>query len=71
MNKDMISIMIVDDEPIFIEEIKRLYDFEANGFDLVSEASNGKDALEIFDRYKPCLLYTSFRSEQREVFDIS
>ncbi|MBU9729093.1 response regulator transcription factor [Diplocloster modestus] len=53
MNKDMISIMIVDDEPIFIEEIKRLYDFEANGFDLVSEASNGKDALEIFDRYKP------------------
>ena len=48
-----ISVMIVDDESLYIDEIKLLYPFRDHGFDLVCTASNGKDALEKFHRYSP------------------
>ncbi len=53
-----ISVMIVDDESLYIDEIKLLYPFRDHGFDLVCTASNGKDALEKFHRYSPQVVIT-------------
>ncbi len=44
----MHRVMVVDDEPIVRLALKSLADWESHGFDLCFEASNGKQALEIF-----------------------
>lgn len=56
--KSPISVMIVDDESLYIDEIKLLYSFQDHGFDLVCTASNGKDALEKFHQYAPQVVIT-------------
>ena len=44
----MITIMIVDDMPIFLEYLRGCIDWEAYGFSICCEARDGKDALDSF-----------------------
>lgn len=43
----MLKVLLVDDEPYVLEGLKVMLDWEAHGFRICGEASNGEDALEI------------------------
>ncbi len=49
----MKKIMIVDDSMIVRMNLKRI--FERNGYLVVAEAANGKDAIEKYTKYHPDL----------------
>jgi DNA-binding NarL/FixJ family response regulator len=50
-----IRIVIADDHPIVRDGLRRLVEYEP-GFELVGEASNGVDALEVLAKTKPDVL---------------
>lgn len=51
-------ILIVDDEVLVRQGIKHLLNWESEGFSIVGEASNGKEALEMVDRLSPHIVIT-------------
>ena len=59
MNK--ISVMIVDDEKLAVEDLLDIYDWEGNGFEIVATASNGKQALAKFTKLLPNLVITDIK----------
>jgi len=42
-----VKVLIVDDDRIIREDVRRLINWESNGYELIADASNGKEALEI------------------------
>ena len=54
-------LMLVDDEPEIREGMKEIVDWEACGFQLVSEADNGLDALMLAEQTRPDLVITDVR----------
>ncbi|QJC51425.1 response regulator transcription factor [Paenibacillus albicereus] len=52
------NVLIVDDELLARQGIKHLLDWESEGFRIVGEASNGKEALELIERLSPHILIT-------------
>ncbi len=52
------KVLLVDDEKLERILISRGYDWEANGFEIVGEASCGEEALEFFDRKEPDIVFT-------------
>lgn len=57
----MISVMIVDDEPFIREGLKVVINWEEQGFHIVAEASNGKEALAILEEKEVDLIITDIR----------
>ena len=53
--------IIVDDEAIVRNDLKRLIDWEAAGFTIVGEASNGKDGIALFYSLQPELVITDIK----------
>lgn len=49
----MYKVFIVDDEPIIVEGLKYLFDWEGNGLEVIGEANDGESALEQL-RDNPC-----------------
>ncbi len=49
----MISVMIVDDMPIFREYLKEAIDWSHYGFEICCEAKNGQEALELMEVHEP------------------
>ncbi len=49
----MKKILIIDDEFIFRQGLRYLLDWEACGYTIVSEASNGQEGLAALEKYKP------------------
>lgn len=49
----MIRVLIIDDEYIMRQGLKYMINWEQESFEIVGEASNGKDALELIDELKP------------------
>ena len=43
----MIRVMIVDDEPLILDGLTYLLDWETLGFEVVAKARNGREALEL------------------------
>mgnify|MGYP000846034872 FL=1 len=58
---DEITVMLVDDEKLFIENLLSIYDWNSNGFNIVSAASNGKQALKQFQKFHPQVVITDIR----------
>ena len=52
-----LRILVVDDEPFVCDAVKMMLTFDGH---LVETASNGKDALEMFDKGKFDLVITDF-----------
>jgi two-component system response regulator YesN len=50
------KILIVDDEYLLRQGIKHLVDWEKEGFTIVGEASNGKEALSLIETLKPHII---------------
>ncbi|MBD2870828.1 response regulator transcription factor [Paenibacillus arenilitoris] len=57
----MYRVLLVDDEEFVRQGLKELIDWPACGFEVMDEAGNGEDALEIIRREKPELVITDIR----------
>ncbi len=62
----MLNVLIVDDEPYIRQGLRLLIDWEAEGFRLMGEASDGTEALEIM-KYSPVdLLITDIQMPEMD-----
>lgn len=61
MNKDMIKVLIVDDEMIIRKGIRTSIDWERLGIVIVGEAKNGQEALDLSGRLEPDIVMTDIR----------
>ncbi|MBW5447645.1 response regulator [Cohnella sp. CFH 77786] len=57
----MHKVVIVDDEPLILEGITQLVDWEAEGTVLVGQARNGAEAFDIIVREQPDIVITDIR----------
>lgn len=51
-----IKVLIVEDETIIRNEVSTILDWEAEGYIVVGQASNGKKGLEMVELYKPDII---------------
>ncbi|ALC89417.1 hypothetical protein AM500_06180 [Bacillus sp. FJAT-18017] len=59
MGKDgLYRVMIVDDEMLIREGIKHYIDWEQEGFEIVAEAANGREALDLLEMARPHIILT-------------
>lgn len=56
MNKNYCRVLIVEDEFIMRQGMKHMIEWEREGFTIVGEATNGKEALDIIDVLKPNII---------------
>ncbi|MCI6677060.1 MAG: response regulator [Clostridiales bacterium] len=54
--EDNCKIMIIDDEFIMRQGIRYMMDWEKEGYEVIGEASNGKEALDLLDRLHPHII---------------
>ena len=66
----MQKVLVVDDEFLVRLGLKTTIDWEAHGYKIVGEASNGKEALEIFDREDPDILLTDIKMPVMDGFKL-
>lgn len=57
----MIKTLIVEDEKIILEDLLDIINWEAEGFEIVATAANGKQGLIKFDQYHPDLVISDIR----------
>ncbi len=50
------KVLIIDDEFIMRQGLKHIIDWEKEGFELVGEASNGKEGLELIEKLHPHII---------------
>jgi YesN/AraC family two-component response regulator len=53
-----IKVLLVDDEKLERVLIRKGYDWEANGFEIIGEASSGDEALQLFSINEPHIVLT-------------
>lgn len=58
---DLISVMIVDDEKLTLEDLSTIVDWEACGYKIVATVFNGKQALRKYRELHPQLILTDIR----------
>ena len=63
-DKNIYTVVVADDEDELREAVCTMIPWEALGFHLVGNASNGLDALELVERLEPDLLLTDIRSSR-------
>lgn len=57
----MYKMMIIDDEPIIRQGIKKSIDWENHGVEIIAEARNGKSALDKINKLQPDIIITDIR----------
>lgn len=50
---ELISVMIVDDEKLMLEDLSTMINWEAYGYQIIATAFNGKQALRKYREYRP------------------
>ncbi|MEK3884102.1 response regulator transcription factor [Paenibacillus sp. PL2-23] len=55
---EYVKILIVDDEVLIRQGVKHFMNWEQEGFQIVGEASNGEEALELIQRLRPHIVLT-------------
>lgn len=61
MSMKKISVMIVDDEKLVMEDLRTLVDWDALGFEITATAFNGRQALEKYRKYHPQVVFTDVK----------
>ena len=56
--KSLCKVLIVEDEYITRQGIRNMMDWRAEGFEIVGEAGNGKEALELMEKLHPHIVLT-------------
>ncbi len=62
----MYKVMIVDDEVLVRVGLKTTINWEAVGFTIVSEASNGEQAYENYQKFKPDVIITDIKMPKQD-----
>lgn len=57
----MYKVFLVDDEPLVLEGLKLLVDWETHGFEICGEARDGEEALQAIEQIRPDLVVTDIR----------
>ncbi|OPJ61388.1 response regulator [Clostridium oryzae] len=57
----MYKVVLADDEPMALEVLKYIVDWEGMGFHICESCSNGKEAIEAIDRHNPEVVITDIR----------
>ena len=57
----MYKVLIVDDEPVIVEGLRTIVDWEKYNCVVVGTASSGKEGLEMTEKYQPDILFTDIR----------
>ena len=58
---ELISVMIVEDEKLTMEDLKTIIDWEACGYKIAATAFNGKQGLKKYRELHPQLIFTDIR----------
>ncbi|MGL1891374.1 MAG: response regulator [Spirochaetaceae bacterium] len=66
----MIKTLIVDDEPNIREGLKLIIDWNALGYEIIAEASNGREALLLIEKFKPRLVITDIKMPEVSGLDL-
>jgi Response regulator containing CheY-like receiver domain and AraC-type DNA-binding domain len=66
----MNKVLIVDDELLMRIGLKSMIDWEEQGFRIVGEAANGKEALELAEIHKPDLIITDIKMPVMDGLDL-
>jgi len=53
-----ISVLLVDDEPLALENVYEMVDWQAHGFTVVGRATSGRKALQLFEQWRPHIVIT-------------
>lgn len=61
MTEKLLSVFLVDDENIIRNGMKKLLDWEGNGFIVIGEAENGRDALPLILSLAPNIIITDLK----------
>lgn len=62
----MYKVLIVDDEVLVRVGLKTTIDWEANGFTIVAEASNGEQGYEQYKKYMPDVVITDIKMPKKD-----
>ena len=62
----MYKVLIVDDEVLVRVGLKTTIDWEANGFTIVAEASNGEQGYEQYKKHQPDVIITDIKMPKRD-----
>ena len=54
----MFSILIVDDDTVFRTRMKSIIDWEKEGYSIIAEARNGREAIEKIEEFNPDIVIT-------------
>jgi two-component system response regulator YesN len=57
----MLSVMVVDDEEIIRQRIRNIISWRKHGFEIVAEAEDGEEALQLAKKQSPDLLITDIK----------
>jgi len=67
----MIKIMIVDDMPVDREYLRNFIDWKAYGFEACCEAKDGREALELYEKYQPDIVLTDIMMPYMDGIELS
>jgi two-component system response regulator YesN len=62
----MYKVLIIDDELLVRVGLKTTIDWEANGFKVVAEASNGEQGYEQYKKHKPDMIITDIKMPKKD-----
>lgn len=67
----MLKVLIVDDELIMRHGLRHIIDWEAEGYEIIGEASNGSEALELIKANQPHIIISDIVMPQMDGVDFS
>ncbi len=67
----MIKVLLVDDEKLERVLIRKGFDWESQGFEIIGEVGSAKDALEFIEHRKPDLILTDINMPQMDGLELT
>ncbi|WP_163192238.1 response regulator [Clostridium thermarum] len=66
----MYKVLLVDDEPMALEVLKYVIDWEKLGFSVCGACSGGREAAEVIEKYEPELVVTDIKMPVMDGLDL-
>ena len=66
----MLRAILADDEAVILKGLRKLIDWEKMGIQIVGEARDGKEALELIERVKPDLAVSDIAMPELDGLDM-
>ncbi|MEG2584291.1 MAG: response regulator, partial [Oscillospiraceae bacterium] len=66
----MLTVMVVDDDYLVLKGIKKTIKWQENGFEIVGEALNCEEAIDVFKEKNPDIIITDIRMGEGNGLDL-